>query len=59
MYEDILFKKKVFENSYNAFLSVTHNVNTYSMKKKVFHHMKIREVIKKTELNLMLMAIIK
>ena len=33
MYEESLFKKQVFENSYNAILSVEHEVNTYFMKK--------------------------
>ena len=32
MYEESLFKKKVFGNNYNAILHVKHNVNTYSMK---------------------------
>ena len=33
MYEESLFKKKVFENNYNAILSVKHNIDIYSMKK--------------------------
>ena len=33
MYEESLFKKKVFQNNYNAIFSVKHEVNTYSMKK--------------------------
>ena len=33
MYEESLIKKKVFENDYNAILSVKHEVNTQSMKK--------------------------
>ena len=36
MYEESIFKKKVFDNNYNATLSIKHNVNTYSMQKKYF-----------------------
>ena len=33
MHEESLFKKEIFENKCNAILSVSHEVNTYSMKK--------------------------